>query len=301
MFEETVMQRQLQEVKHAQASRDGAGVAIQRVAGFGHTGMDPVLMIDELRSEQRDDFAAGFPPHPHRGMQTLTYMKHGGIIHEDSQGNRGEIRSGGAQYMSAGRGIIHSEMPTQDSMGLHGFQLWFNLPAAEKMQAPRYRDLPVDELAMTTGAGFRVTAVSGDWQFEGSTGLTGPLAELAPQAALADITIDAGREVHLETDGAETVMAYIYDGSVVGVVGAEATSNAASGESPGGTHAARQLLIFSEGGRLTLSAGPEGAGLLVLRGKPIGEPVVHYGPFVMNTQTEIDEAIRDYQSGRFAA
>src|SRR6056297_4145776 len=142
-----MMPRQVIEVQQARASQDGAGVAIQRIAGMRHSGMDPVLMIDELRSEHREDFAAGFPPHPHRGMQTLTYMKHGGIIHEDSQGNRGEIRSGGAQYMSAGRGIIHSEMPTQDSKGLHGFQLWFNLPAAQKMDSPRYRDLPVTELA----------------------------------------------------------------------------------------------------------------------------------------------------------
>ena len=277
--------RQVQEVRHARASMDGAGVAIQRVAGFGHAAMDPVLMIDELRSEHREDFEAGFPPHPHRGMQTLTYMKHGGIVHEDSQGNRGEIRSGGAQYMSAGRGIIHSEMPTQDSAGLHGFQLWFNLPAAEKMDAPRYRDLPTSELATAEGAGFRATAVSGDWLF-GSEAVSGPLGELEPQAALADVVIDSSVTLRVAAEAGETVMAYIYDGSLV-----------AREAEPG----ARNLLVYGDGDAIELVAGPEGAGLLLLRGRPIGERVVHYGPFVMNSEAEIEAAIRDYQAGRFAA
>ena len=277
--------RQLQQVVSAQASTDGAGVAIQRVAGFDNAAMDPVLMIDELRSERREDFAAGFPSHPHRGMQTLTYMKHGGIIHEDSQGNRGEIRSGGAQYMSAGRGIIHSELPTQDTQGLHGFQLWFNLPAAEKMSAPRYRDLPLAELAQARGSGFRLTAVSGAWEV-GSASVTGPLGELAPQAALADLSLDARVATRVAAQATENVMAYVYDGSVV-------ARESELGE--------RQLLIFGGGADFEVTAGDRGAGLLLLRGYPIGERVVHYGPFVMNSEAEIEQAIRDYQSGRFAA
>jgi redox-sensitive bicupin YhaK (pirin superfamily) len=218
-------------------------------------------------------------------MQTLTYMKHGGIIHEDSQGNRGEIRSGGAQYMSAGRGIIHSEMPTQDSAGLHGFQLWFNLPAAEKMDAPRYRDLPVGDLAQGAGPGFRITAVSGDWRIAGES-VSGPLAELAPQAALADVSLEAERSVRVGTGRGETVMAYIYDGELA---------------LRGAVQTARQLLVFGDGDALELHAGRKGAGLLLLRGRPIRERVVHYGPFVMNSEAEIEAAIRDYQSGRFAA
>ncbi|WOJ93033.1 pirin family protein [Congregibacter variabilis] len=280
------MNRKLTQVLRAQPSTDGAGVAIQRVAGFEQRGMDPILMIDELRSEHREDFAAGFPPHPHRGMQTLTYMKHGGIIHEDSQGNRGEIRGGGAQYMSAGRGIIHSEMPTQDTLGLHGFQLWFNLPAAEKMQAPRYRDLPLGELTQGAGPGFTVTAISGEWNVSGMQSMVGPLQELAAQAALADFNLDAAAELTLETGSGESVMAYVYNGSV----DADAVN-----------HSRRQLLLFGEGEQLTLKGGSTGAGLLVLRGRPIGEKVVHYGPFVMNTEAEIEQAIRDYQSGQFAA
>ncbi|MFT4874700.1 pirin family protein [Congregibacter sp.] len=280
------MNRKIQQVIRAQPSMDGAGVAIQRVAGFEQTGMDPILMIDELRSEHREDFAAGFPSHPHRGMQTLTYMKHGGIIHEDSQGNRGEIRSGGAQYMSAGRGIIHSEMPTQDSMGLHGFQLWFNLPAAQKMQAPRYRDLPLAELAQVGGTGLKVTAISGEWIIAGTSAMDGPLHELAPQAAMADVSLEAGVDITLDTEPGESVMAYVYDGSV---------------NTGGANYVQRQLLLFGDGERLMLQGGPTGAGFLLLRGRPIGEKVVHYGPFVMNTEAEIEQAIVDYQSGRFAA
>ncbi|MEM1188846.1 MAG: pirin family protein [Pseudomonadota bacterium] len=279
------MNRQVQEVIKAQPSMDGAGVAIQRVAGFSHAGMDPVLMIDELRSDHREDFEAGFPPHPHRGMQTLTYMKHGGIIHEDSEGNRGEIRSGGAQYMSAGRGIVHSEMPTQDSEGLHGFQLWFNLPAAEKMDAPRYRDLPLEELARGEGGGVDITAVSGTWRV-GELDITGPLVELAPQAALADLRLAAGTTTTLATGEDESVMALIYDGTLM---------------ARGQQFDAGRLLIFGPGTALELEAGDTAAGLLVLRGRPLREPVVHYGPFVMNTEEEIEQAIRDYQAGRFTS
>lgn len=280
------MERILQAVKVAQPSMDGAGVAIQRVAGFEETRMDPILMIDELRSEHREDFEAGFPPHPHRGMQTLTYMKHGGIVHEDSQGNRGEIRSGGAQYMSAGRGIIHSEMPTQDSAGLHGFQLWFNLPGAEKMSAPRYRDLPRESLAQCRGAGYEFTAVSGQWTIGGTAALSGPLEELAPQASLADLSLEPNASVRVEARSGESVLVYIYDGSLV---------------AGGAEHGAQRLLVFGDGDELLLQAGGIAAGVLLLKGHPIGEPVVHYGPFVMNTAEEIEVAMRDYKAGRFAA
>ncbi|WOJ96869.1 pirin family protein [Congregibacter brevis] len=280
------MNREIQQVFNAQPSMDGAGVAIHRVAGFEKAAMDPILMIDELRSEHREDFAAGFPPHPHRGMQTLTYMKHGGIIHEDSLGNRGEIQSGGAQYMSAGKGIIHSEMPTQDTAGLHGFQLWFNLPAAQKMQAPRYRDLPVTELAHLAGRGFNLTAVSGDWHVAGTSNLEGPLSELAPQAALADLNLEPTVELTFAVQLEESVMVYIYNGDV---------------DLGGNSYGERQMLLFGAGDTVSLKGGIHGAGVLLLRGRPIGERVVHYGPFVMNTEAEIEEAIRDYQSGRFAA
>ncbi|MEQ8514019.1 MAG: pirin family protein [Chromatocurvus sp.] len=275
--------RQVIEVQRARASQDGAGVAIQRIAGMRHAAMDPVLMIDELRSEQRDDFAAGFPPHPHRGMQTLTYMKHGGIIHEDNQGNRGEIRGGGVQWMSAGRGIIHSEMPTQDTRGLHGFQLWFNLPAAEKMHAPRYRDIPAGELAKYECDGQHAIAIAGDWTL-GDTRISGPLVELVPQADMLDLTLQADAVVTVESALEQTLIAYVYDGSLV---------------DQRGDIASRHLAITGEGEGWELRAGKAGVGLLLLRGTPLREPVANYGPFVMNTPAEIEQALRDYQAGNF--
>ena len=275
--------RRIIEVRAAHPSRDGAGVAIQRVAGMQHGGMDPLLMVDELRSEHREDFAAGFPPHPHRGMQTLTYMKHGGIIHEDSLGNRGEIRGGGAQWMSAGRGVIHSEMPTQDSHGLHGFQLWVNLPAAEKMAAPRYRDVPGDALTRLSGVGFEAALIAGDWSLGGHTG-SGPLVELAGHAALADLSLAPAEGVVVETGAGENVVAYLYDGSLM----------EQGREIPAG-----HLVVTGPGEQWRPVAGGAGAGLLLVRGEPIGEPVAHYGPFVMNTMAEIEQALADYQAGRF--
>jgi len=275
--------RTIQEVRRAQPSRDGDGVAIQRIAGMQHAAMDPVLMLDELRAERREDLGGGFPSHPHRGMQTLTYMKHGGIIHEDSRGNRGEIRGGGVQWMSAGRGIIHSEMPTQDTEGLHGFQLWFNLPAAEKMSEPRYRDIPAGELTELAGSGFRAVAIAGEWQL-GDDRVVGPLHELAPRAGVLDLHLQAQAALTLQLPASESLLVYIYDG---GLRHADKTL----GE--------RNLLVTSRGERYSLRAGAAGASLLMLRGKPLCEPVAQYGPFVMNTPEEIEEAIRDYQSGRF--
>ena len=277
-------QRNIREVIAARASRDGDGVAIQRVAGMQHAGMDPILMVDELRSERREDFMGGFPPHPHRGMQTLTYMKSGGIIHRDNRGNRGEIRGGGAQWMSAGRGIIHSEMPTRDTDGLHGFQLWINLPGAEKMDPPRYRDIPRRELARAQGVNFSATAVSGLWDLSG-VALHGPLVELEARASIIDITLDPGAVLSIATDKAESVIAYIYSGGLM------------HGESLTGS---QQLVITDGGEEWVLRAGSEGASLLALRGFPIAEPVAHYGPFVMNSADEIDKAIGDYQSGHAA-
>jgi len=252
-----------------------------------HAAMDPILMIDELRSEQREDYAGGFPPHPHRGMQTLTYMKQGGIVHEDSAGNRGEIRDGGAQWMSAGRGIIHSEMPTADSSGFHGFQLWINLPAAQKMSAPRYRDVARQALAHATGAGFHATIIAGTWELaaagQDKTSSTGPLVELAERAALLDLELAPNAAVAVTTTATESALAYLYAGTL---------------RKSGSEIEPQQLLVSSHGECWNLQAGPGGASLLLLRGEPLNEPVAHYGPFVMNTPAEIEQALADYRSGR---
>lgn len=275
--------REIREVRAAHASRDGDGVAIQRVAGMQHAGMDPILMIDELRSEHREDFAGGFPPHPHRGMQTLTYMKHGGIIHQDSQGNRGEIRGGGAQWMSAGRGIIHSEMPTQDTAGLHGFQLWVNLPASEKMGEPRYRDVPREDLRTWQGEGADALVIAGDWNLPGEV-VHGPLVELAERAAILDLRIAPQARVVLTVPATENLVGYIYDGALLDRDRAIV---------------ARHLIVTGEGDRLELVADRAGAGVLLMRGQPLREPVAHYGPFVMNSMEEIEQTLKDYQSGQF--
>jgi redox-sensitive bicupin YhaK (pirin superfamily) len=282
-------QRRITEIRTAHPARDGDGVAIRRIAGMGHAGMDPILMVDELRSERRADFGGGFPPHPHRGMQTLTYMKEGGIVHEDSQGNRGEIRGGGAQWMSAGRGIIHSEMPTADTDGFHGFQIWVNLPAADKLSAPRYRDVSREELALSRGSGFEATAIAGHWRLAGegeeAIALHGPLEELEERAGVLDLSLQPGSILALDTPSTESAIGFVYQGTVV------------HQDSPVGSG---RLLITDGGDRWQLQAGPDGAGILLLRGQPLREPVAHYGPFVMNTAGEIEQAIRDFRAGQFA-
>lgn len=274
--------RTLQEIRPAQPTQDGAGVAIARVAGMQHAGMDPVLMVDELRAQQRSDLGGGFPPHPHRGMQTLTYMKQGGFIHEDSQGNRGEITSGGVQWMSAGSGIIHSEMPVKDLDQMHGFQLWFNLPAAEKMGVPNYRDIPGADIPTLETEGVSLRAIAGHWSLAGST-IVGPLKELVAQADLADLTLSAGQTVDLPAAPDDNLLVYLYEGELAGEYGAVQS---------------QQLLVTGSGDILSLAAGTCDAHMLVFRGRPIREAVVHYGPFVMNTREEIEQAITDYQAGR---
>ncbi len=282
--------REIGEIRTAHPSQDGDGVVIHRISGMRHAGMDPVLMLDELRSEYRDDFAGGFPPHPHRGMQTLTYMKQGGLIHEDNQGNRGEIRGGGAQWMSAGRGVIHSEMPTQDTTGLHGFQLWFNLPAKDKMSEPHYRDLPAQELAQLPLPQGHAIAIAGDWMLDGST-LSGPLQELSAAGALLDIQLEAGATLELGKLAGANVLVYVYDGSWVYDGSLQIPQLLTE----------KQMAVTGEGDQLKLVAGESGVGALLLKGEAIGEPVAHYGPFVMNTQDEIEQTIQDYQAGRFTA
>ena len=277
-------QRSVEEIRTAHASRDGDGVAIQRISGMVGAGMDPVLLLDELRSDYREDFAGGFPPHPHRGMQTLTYMKRGGILHEDSQGNRGEIRGGGAQWMSAGRGVIHSEMPTQDTTGLHGFQLWFNLPAADKLSEPAYRDFAAAELGQLETADYHVTAIAGDWVLD-QRSVSGPLRTLAAAGAVLDTQLGAGRRLSLSGLADSTLLVYVYTGAGT-IAGTQLT--------------ARQLAITGQGDSLTLAAGGQGLQALVLRGQALREPVAHYGPFVMNTQQEIEQALRDYRDGKLA-
>lgn len=264
----------------SRASSDGAGVKIQRVHGFQSNNLDPFLMLDEIRSDNPDDYGAGFPAHPHRGIETLTYMRHGGFVHEDHLGNVGQIRSGEAQWMCAGKGVIHSEMPLQKDGLMHGFQLWINLPAADKLQPPAYRDIKRAELPWQPLAGGSLKLIAGTVTLDEQL-FNGPLQALPATAAVADLQLSAGGDVRIGALTAKICLLYVYAGEV----------NLA-----GETVAARTLVRLSELDSTRLSSAA-GAGMLLLSGTPINEPIAHYGPFVMNTQAEIDQAIRDYQQG----
>jgi len=275
--------RTLENIIRSYPSSDGDGVKIRRLALFNQRQADPFLMLDELVSDDEADYMGGFPPHPHRGMETLTYLRKGALIHKDHMGNRGEIRSGGAQWMSAGRGIIHSEMPEEDMGGLHGFQLWINLPAKDKMSDPAYRDVPATEIPVVTLTnGTEVKVIAGEWTLEGE-GVAGPLDRLAAKAAYLDVAIPAGETLTLPVADGRRAIVYVYEGTI----------------ETGQKVPEKPLLVFSsQGGDLELKAETDSQ-CLVLTGEAIQEPIAHYGPFVMNTHEEIEQAIRDYNSGQF--
>jgi redox-sensitive bicupin YhaK (pirin superfamily) len=275
-------ERQLQHIIPSHPTSDGDGVKIRRVALFDQPVADPFLMLDELSSDNPDDFIGGFPPHPHRGMETLTYLRHGSLEHRDHMGNRGMINSGGAQWMSAGRGVIHSEMPAREMQQLHGFQLWINIPAKDKMQAPKYRDVSAAEIPLITQSnGMQVRVIAGQWQIEGNN-IHGPLTDLAAHAGYLDIELPAGSSLSLPTAAEQNVVAFVYQGQLQ-------TQPLAPEKS---------LLVFGKGEQLILNAQSD-TKLLLLSGNTIGEKIVHYGPFVMNSIEEIEQAIQDYNAGRF--
>ena len=275
-------ERQLQHIIPSHPTSDGDGVKIRRVALFDQPVADPFLMLDELSSDNPDDFIGGFPPHPHRGMETLTYLRHGSLEHRDHMGNRGMINSGGAQWMSAGRGVIHSEMPAREMQQLHGFQLWINIPAKDKMQAPKYRDVSAAEIPLITQSnGMQVRVIAGQWQIEGNN-IQGPLTDLAAHAGYLDIELPAGSSLSLLTPAEQNVVAFVYQGQLQ-------TQPLAPEKS---------LLVFGKGEQLILNARSD-TKLLLLSGNTIGEKIVHYGPFVMNSIEEIEQAIQDYNAGRF--
>jgi len=274
--------RNILRVLESQAASDGAGVRIRRTVSRGTHDLDPFLMLDEIRSDDSNDFVAGFPPHPHRGIETLTYMLDGGFVHEDNLGHREEIADGGAQWMSAGRGVIHSEMPLPGRERIHGFQLWVNLPAADKLKTPDYRQAQGAELPEAVVSGGRVRVIAGQF---GQT--RSPLDGLACEAGVLDVTLEPGAEFAWHPPRGHRVLLRPWRGSV-------------RLPNPSGAEVALptgRLAVLGEEGELRLVAGPEGAGLLVMTGRPLGEPIVQYGPFVMNTVEEIRDAIRDYQAG----
>lgn len=269
----------------AYRTQDGDGVNISRIPGFDGKYLDPFLMIDELKSNNESDYIGGFPPHPHRGIETFTYIIKGGFEHQDQMGNKKAIRSGDVQWMSTGRGVMHSEMPLADTKeGLHGFQIWINMPSGEKMRAPRYQDTTLNPAPeVTNKQGVIFTALAGNWQFDNYT-LTSSLQSLAANAALANVTLPVNTRMQLAGLKQRKVMIYVHTGELI------------SGD--GQTFNAGKLLILSENSDIDVSS-EKGAGILILAGNPLKQPIAHMGPFVMTTQEEIKQAVRDYQNGEF--
>lgn len=261
----------------AMPTQDGAGVKIRRISDFDGR-LDPFLLIDELKSDVQEDYIGGFPPHPHRGFETLTYLLKGDLQHEDSRGHRGEVGRGGAQWMRAGRGVIHSEMPLKDSNGLHGFQIWINLPAEKKMSEPAYRDIQSEDIPEMEINGGYARLIAGKWQLNGMQG-TGALEALGDGAGIADLRINAHAHVNITLPDGYRLLAYVYEG--------ELKDHAAISE----------LAVFPpDQSTIDLHAETE-TGVLLMAGRPLREPIAHHGPFVMNTVEEIEQAIHDYQTG----
>ncbi|MDR2011467.1 MAG: pirin family protein [Rhodanobacter sp.] len=269
-----------------QPTSDGAGVKLTRVIGQRDLEMlDPFLMLDEFGSDQPGDYMAGFPDHPHRGFETVTYMLAGRMRHGDNHGHSGLLTSGGAQWMTAGRGIVHSEMPEQEDGLLWGFQLWVNLPAADKMSAPHYQDITperIPETALATGVRVRVLA--------GQIGdAVGPVAGIAVDPVYLDITLEAGARCTAPLPAGHNAFAYVYAGAVnLGPV--ESARHVMRGE---------LAVLTRDGEEVLIAADKEPARLILVAGRPLDEPVARWGPFVMNTHEEIMQAIRDYQKGKF--
>ncbi|MEJ8567994.1 pirin family protein [Elongatibacter sediminis] len=267
---------------------DGAGVKLRRSIGGGSGGrLDPFLMLDEFGTDNPDDYIAGFPPHPHRGFETVTYMIDGHMRHEDHLGNVGELKSGGVQWMTAGRGVIHSEMPQQESGRMRGFQLWVNLPADEKMQPAAYRDIPAAELvAVDLEDGGRLKLIAGRLEIHGES-LAGPInaepGSMRTDPLFVDLQLPAGGRHRLAVPEGHNAFVYAYEGNPL--IGGEPL-------------AAQHAGILGEGSFVDIEAGSDPVRLIVVAGRPLGEPVAQYGPFVMNTREEIEQALEDYRQGR---
>jgi redox-sensitive bicupin YhaK (pirin superfamily) len=283
--------RRLQHIIHSIATSDGAGVSLRRSVGQSPSArVDPFLMLDEFSSDDPDDYIAGFPSHPHRGFETVTYMLDGHMLHEDHLGNRGDLLPGGAQWMTAGRGIIHSEMPQQESGRMRGFQLWINLPAAEKMKPAHYRDIRPEEIpqvALPGGGEARV--IAGRLVVEGRE-IAGPVQGLSTEPLYIDVRLPLGGRFDQAVTEGHSAFVYAYEGNLA--IG-PADDVLALGSQDAG--------VLSAGERVEISAASGPAGFLLLAARPLGEPVVQHGPFVMNTREEIEQAIADYRSNRMAS
>jgi len=294
--------RPVKQILQTQPTLEGAGVKLQRAFGFGKTkDFDPFLLLDDFRNEHPGDYLAGFPWHPHRGIETITYVLAGSVEHGDSLGNQGRMAAGDVQWMTAGSGILHQEMPKGDAQGrMHGFQLWANLPASLKMTSPRYQDIPsaaIPEVTDDDGTAARV--ICGEFW-----GQRGPVDGVAAEPSYVDVSVPPGKRKRLAIETTRNAFAYVFAGSGTfrdaSDPQAVLTESGADPNAPprydAGNHS---LVLFDRGDEIVVQAGDEGIRFLLVSGKPIKEPVAWYGPIVMNTSDELRQAVTELQNGSF--
>jgi quercetin 2,3-dioxygenase len=295
--------RPIKRVIHTQSTLEGAGVRLQRAFGFGETDdFDPFLLLDDFRNDNPRDYLAGFPWHPHRGIETITYVLAGSVEHGDSLGNRGSLGAGDVQWMTAGRGILHQEMPKGDEVGrMHGFQLWANLPASLKMTAPRYQDIAARDIPeQVDDDGTRVRVIVGDFW-----GKRGPVEGVAAEPRYLDVSVPPGRRKRLAVETTSHAFAYVFAGAGTfrdasdphGVL-TEQVGGGTVRSAPDGV-GNRSLVLFDRGDEVVVQAGDDGIRFLLVSGKPIEEPVAWHGPIVMNTRQELEQALSDLRNGTF--
>lgn len=295
--------RPVKRIVTSKPTLEGAGVKLRRAFGFGNTDdFDPFLLLDDFRNDRPDDYLAGFPWHPHRGIETITYVLAGSVEHGDSLGNRGSLEAGDVQWMTAGRGIMHQEMPQGDAAGrMHGFQLWANLPSSLKMTAPRYQDIKGAEIPeIVDDDGTRVRVVCGDFW-----GRRGPVEGVAADPRYLDVAVPPGKRKTLPVELGRHAFAYVFEGS--GSFRAASPPFGVLTEKTDGIDETvvreqtgdRSLVLFDSGDEVTVQAGEKGIRFLLVSGKPIEEPVAWHGPIVMNSQAELQQAFTDLRNGTF--
>ena len=294
--------RAVKKILRPQPTLEGAGVKLQRGFGFGDPKeFDPFLLFDDFRNDNPEEYLAGFPWHPHRGIETITYVLAGQVDHGDSLGNSGTLSGGDVQWMTAGSGIIHQEMPKGDAQGrMHGFQLWANLPSSLKMTTPRYQDVAGKDIPdVVDDDGTRVRVVCGNFW-----GTSGPVDGIAADPIYLDVSVPPGKRKRLPVETTRHAFAYVFAGSGTFRNASDPRAVKTDGVGSGNGSAAddlgnRSLLLFDRGDEVTVQAGEQGVRFLLVSGKPIEEPVAWYGPIVMNTQGELRQAMAELQSGTF--
>jgi redox-sensitive bicupin YhaK (pirin superfamily) len=290
MTETQVASRAVARLVRGMPTSDGAGVKLTRVIGQPQLGeLDPFLLLDEFGTDKAEDYIAGFPDHPHRGFETVTYMLDGRMRHRDNHGNEGVLVPGSVQWMTAGRGLVHSEIPEQQEGRMRGFQLWLNLPARDKMTAPRYQEFGPEKIpTVTASPGVRIKVIAGT-----AGGVTGPISQPATDPTYLDLSLEVGAQWVQPLHADHAAFLYVFEGAVK--VGTAAAASLVRSQ---------QLAVLTEGDEVRISGAESGADgktarAILVAGQPLREPVAKYGPFVMNTREELQQAFQDYQSGRF--